>query len=436
MAIEPTVWRFLLFLGSEVLFLAATAAGFYLLGAVIFKKSALKNSYIFIMALTANILMPLFLVLFTWVLTGEGHLWLFGVIAVVSILLLLLVELLWLVFGGTDVPWLGRVIWAKYEFKNAVPAVEKTLEIISALALVAYPVYIGIGYFGEAFTGGDWPRYVLRATLILLFGTGWLVQLPRELYALSSRNIMEGTRSRLFMAQLGQSAMWLVLLAVFVWAIGRPGVTAPVLGEYFVFSSTIGWILAAYVVLLVLIPYLVGHHRTKHWVRHLEDERDELLDATSRGLGSVSLEKATESLDESESRIRSRLDALQSEESMQLATRVLDRDEPQFFVYRLALVDGLKRDPRFLHQGRLEGIIEVIDDCRAELAKKDQEKEQREVLKAATAVLEKEKAKEAYTAGESKAWVLIGLTTVATAIANPILSAVGKFITARLGLGQ
>lgn len=422
-----------MFLGSELLFLIVTMGLMLIIGMIILKKRTLKGHYIFLTGLILTVLSTLFLILFTRILTGEGHLWLFGAIAVVSIILLLLVELMWLILGGRDVPWVGRMIWTRYEFEQLAPTVNKILQLVGALTLVIYPVYIGLGYFGDEFGGGEWSRYVLRSTLIMLFGVAWLVQLPAMLYVITSRNVMEGTRSRLFMVQLGQTVSLLVILSVFIWTINSAGATIPILGEYFVFSSTIGYAMGTYLLVILIIPYLIGHYRAKRWVEHLDTDRKDLIDEVTKGLSSLNLERAINALDESENSIRASLKGLRRDKSMNLAIQVTQTDDDQLFVQRLALEEGIECDPRFVHSERLEELVELIEDCRTELSKKEQESEKREVLKACVELLGKKKEKEVSNSGSTKAWVLIILATVATSIANPVLSAVGKFITAKLG---
>jgi hypothetical protein len=340
---------------------------------------------------------------------------------------------MWLIFGGRDVPWIGRVIWTSYEFQKLVPNVNKILQFVQILTFVIYPIYIGIGYFGDEFGGDYWPQYVLSATLIVLIGITWITQLPSTIFLLISRNIMEGTRSRLFMAQLSNSASLLVLASVLIWTFNGEGMTIPILGEYFIFSSTVGYAVATYLILILIIPYLVGHYRAKHWMEHLDNDWKDLIDEVTKGLSSLNLEKATDALNFSETRVDERIDELYNDRSMTLALEVARDDDEKMFAQRFALMEGIKRDPRFIHSERLVELLEFIKECRNELSKKEQDLEKREIVKACVDLLTKKREKEVSTVNSAKAWVLIALTSIATSMANPILSAVGKFITSKLG---
>src|SRR5438105_3720940 len=82
--VEPTVWRFLLFLGTELLFIVAMLAAAFSLGLLILKSRSLKNGYVITTALLVDFVSTLFLFMFVWILTGKNYLWLFAVLALAS----------------------------------------------------------------------------------------------------------------------------------------------------------------------------------------------------------------------------------------------------------------------------------------------------------------------------------------------------------------
>src|ERR1043166_2638581 len=165
---EPTISRFMLFLGSELLFVVAAAAAMFVIGLLVIKKQALRGSYLVFAALLTSVVTLLFLFLFIWILTGKSYLSLFTVLAIVSIVLTLMIEFTWMIVGAHNVPWAGQIVWTQFEFQKSAPTVHKAVQIAYTLVLIAYPVYIGYGYFGDAFKSEDWPRYVIQATLIVL----------------------------------------------------------------------------------------------------------------------------------------------------------------------------------------------------------------------------------------------------------------------------
>lgn len=257
---EATVWRFLLFLGFGLGYLIASVAALASIGRLIRKHKAIKNSYFVVTRIVFEVVTPLFLFLFTWTLTGQNYLPLFVVLAVVSITLILVSELAWLIVGTSNVPSGVRLLWVQYEFQQNVPTANKVLQIFRAIAiLIVYPAYIGYGYFGDTFASPDWARYVLRATLVVLV-VAWATFLPLRLYSIVSRN-SEDIRSRLFISQLVQSMSVLLLVSLFIWTIGGTGTTAEVLGEYFVFSPIVAYVVAVYLVAVLIVPYLIGHSR-------------------------------------------------------------------------------------------------------------------------------------------------------------------------------
>lgn len=434
---EPTVLRFVAFIFSGILFFIVVTAAATAWGYIIAKKGFITAHQVIFVGLIAVILNSVFLIFFTWILTGDGHPLLFGGIGIISVVMILLTELVWLIFGSSDIPWVGRMIWMQYESRELAPWASKILLGLSILAFVFYPVYIGIGYFGNEFGSGDWLRYVIRGTLIFLFIV-WLMQLPNLIYLMTSRNIMEGTRSRLFMVNLGNSLYLLVLSSVFIWTIKSAGATFPVLGNYFVFSSTVGYAVGGYLLVLVVFPYIIGHYTAKHWVEHLDNEWRDLIDEVTKGFSSLNMGKAIKSLDESENSAKAILQALYDEKSLALANQVAQSNDEDLFIQRWALEEGIKRDPRIVHSTRLEEVIEHINDCRTELSTKKTEGEKRKVLKRCIENLEKEKEKGASTGDSTKkSWVIVMLSSMVTLVViNPVLSSVGKLVTVRLGLPQ
>ncbi len=103
------------------------------------------------------------------------------------------------------------------------------------------------------------------------------------------------------------------------------------------FSSTIGYLIASYVLIILIIPYLIGHYRAKHRIEKLETDLKDLIDEIIKGLSSLTLEKSINALDVSEISLKERIDMLNSEKFMDLANRVSITDDEQHLVQRLAL---------------------------------------------------------------------------------------------------
>lgn len=433
---EPTVFRFILFLGLELLFIVAVLLVMLLIGMIIIRNNTLKNEYAIASGLLFTVINIGFMFLSMWVLTGENYFWLFLVLAVVSLVLMLIVELLWLIFGTGNIPWFGRAIWASYEFDQSVPNLNKFLQVFAGFVLVVYPVRIGFGYFGSAFGGGDWPRYVLGSTLVVLVGMSWITQLPKSLYLMVSKNIMEDTRSRIFISQLVNSVSMLLLLSLFIWTVKVTGATTLLLGEYFLFSATVGYAMLAYLLVILIIPYLVGHYRAKHWIEYLESKRKYIIDEVSKALMSPNLTKTIEKLAEKELIIADWLRVLREHKSMQLAASIEGSQDPKTLVHRLALLDSVKSDPMFIHNSSLVEIQNLIAECKPEFNEKTQESDKHEVLKAYMSLLDRLKEDQKVADTSVNPWVLVGMTSLAGSMLNPIISSATKFIVNKIGLLQ
>lgn len=432
---EPSVWRFLLFLGSELAFLAASIVVLALVGLLIIKNKAIKNGYMLTAAVALEIVTPVFLFVFVWILTGQNYLPLFAVIGIVSVALILAGELIWLILGARNVPWGAQVVWSQYEFQQSVPAIHKTLQAIGAVAIfVAFPAYIGYGYFGDAFASPDWPRYVMRGTLVLLVGVAWATMLPLRLYLMTSRDVGEDVRSRMFIGQLSQSVSVLLLMSLFIWTISGGGQTVQLLGEYFVFSPIVAYVVGAYLVALLVVPYLIGHYRSKQWLEQLASERQELIEALAKGLLSPNLARVGSALEEAKRGIQAAFERLSADPAMGLAGQLGESTDPQHLAARLALGESAKQDPRFRHAKQLSELSHTVQDCEAQLAENRPEQEKRQLLAGYAKLLEKDKEARDDSAAGTKPIVLVGLATLAGSVLNPIVSSVGKFIATQMGI--
>ncbi len=430
---EPTILRFILFLGVEFLFLIASLLVSYIIGMLIFRTQKLKNGYALLSSFLAMVVSIFFMFIFVRVLTGENYFGPFMIIFVVSIALMLLVEFIWLMFGSTNIPWYGSAVWASYEFQKLHPNLNTFLHLCALAILIVYPIYIGKGYFGDIFASEDWKRYVLRSTIVILVGASWLAMFPNLLNLMTSKNIMEGTRSRIFISQLVNSASMLLLFSLFIWTTNSAGTTVSILGDYFVFSTTIGYVIAAYLVIVVILPYLIGHFRAKHWVQYLQLQRDEILDAATRAFSVPNINNAFKILSETEILIRQVLEKMNNDESMKLAYEVSETEDDQHLVYRIGLKSSLNIDPRFIHVNYLNELLDLVEECKSELEIKKTDKEKRETLKAYLDSLAQLKKHEV---SNSTAWPLLLITSIVGPIISPILSSVGKLVAVHLGLIQ
>ncbi len=176
---EPTILRFILFLGAEILFLGVSFLSFAPVGLLIFRTQTLKNEYALLLAFIATVVSIIFMIVFMKILTGEYYFTPFIIIFVASVIIMMLVEFIWLIFGSTNIPWFGRAIWAGYEFKKLHPNLNTFIQLCSLAIFVIYPVYIAYGFFGDNFAIGDWKRYVLQSTLVIFIGASWLTLIPK-----------------------------------------------------------------------------------------------------------------------------------------------------------------------------------------------------------------------------------------------------------------
>lgn len=431
---EPSILRFILFIGAEILFMIASyLASVVTLGNLIARSGELKNSYASVIILVASMVGAGFMMLFSFVLTGNSHYVPFLIILVASLATVSLVEFFWLMFGSTNVPWFGRAVWAGFEFQRIHPKVQMFVQLFSIAILIAFPLYVGMGYFGDIFASADWPKYVMKAIIVVFIGASMLAQLPARLYLMVSRNLMEGTRLRLFMSQLANAASLLLLASLFVWTTNTEGTTVSLLGEFFVFSSTIAWAIAVYLVLIVVVPYLIGHFRSKHWIELLADNCGAILSHARKALDSPNLSKVDEALKAVQDEIEQTLETINKDPSLVLAYKVQESVDDESYVLRLGLGSSVDRDPRFIQVNQLLEILGLIADCRAEVKEKDADEDKRKILGAYANSLQ-HYGNELAISETGKPWGVLLVTTLVGSVLTPVMASIGKVAAARLGL--
>lgn len=427
---EPTILRFILFLGAELLFIIASLLPIYIMGTFIFRTKKLKNEYAILVTLLATLISIVFISLFMKILTGESYISPLVVIFMASVVLMLLVEFLWLIFGSTNIPWFGRLVWADCEFQNSHRVIHISLQLLSVAILFIYPVYIGIGYFSDIFASPEWNKYVLKSTVAILIGASWLALIPRMIYVLLSKNLLEGTRSRIFVNHSVGSISILLLISLFIWTIDASGTTVPLLGEYFVFSSTVGYATVAYLIAIVIVPYLIGHFRAKHWIEFLQIKESEILEAASKAFTAPNVNTALCGLSSAEELIDRGLHKIDGDKSISLARKISETEDDKHLVFRIGLNDSKNRDPRLIHHNKLCELHNLVSECRTEIELKENDESKREILNAYGRSLGQHKIIESVS---NKQWPIILITSLTMSFITPVLSSLGKFVVSHVG---
>lgn len=429
---EPSILRFIGFLGTG---LAFCIIGFCLLaafGVIMTKSRQIKGRDVFLVSLASALIGCLYTSASLKILTAHGYLPFFLALVVATVVLALLAEFLWLVFGEKNVPWAARGFWMQLEFREIHPNIEKSVQIISALLLLVYPIYIGIGYFGKAFASGHWPEHALRATLVIVFGVGMLTTLPKQLYVLVSRNVMEGTRSRILISQLTGSVSLLMLLSLFVWTIDPTTENVKVFGAGLSFMPNLVFVIGAYVVLVIIVPYVVGHFRNKEWAANLSNRRAVIYSELSAGIRAPGIDTAIQTLTKARAQIDKEIEALEDDKSYRLLMEHQDGRGLEFDLKRAAATQSAQRDPRFFHNTRLSGLKRQVNDSIARLEELEEDVKKRETLSQLAEWLDHRKT-EHLEEGSGKPWAMVAITAIITALVNPVLTNLGQMFASRLG---
>lgn len=430
---EPTILRFILLIAAEFLFIGSSLLSFVILGVLIMRTKTLKNEYALLFGFIATVVTIAFMMVFMKILTGEYYFTPFVIIFAASVILMMVMEFIWLIFGSTNISWFGTSVWAGYEFKNLHPKLNVSMQLCSYAIFIIYPAYIGYGFFGDMFASVDWKKYVLQSTLIILIGVPWLTQIPNIINLMISKNVMEGTRSRVFISQLVNSVSILLFLSLFFWATNTTGTTISLLGEYFVFSTTVTYAVVAYIIIVAIIPYIIGHFRAKHWTQFLQLQQEKVRELVTKAFSVPNTKNALKVLNEAEALINQSQDEIYNDESMILAYELAKTNDIKNLVYRIGLENAINGDPRFIHINNLNEALSLVVDCKSELEKEEVDKDKREILDAYLGAIGQHKE---YETQNAKAWGVVLIATLVGSILSPVISSIGKLVASQLGLTQ
>ncbi len=245
---------------------------------------------------------------------------------------------------------------------------------------------------------------------------------------------MEDTRSRIFISYLANSVSMFLFLSLFIWTIKVNGATIPLFGQYFIFSTTLSYAMLAYLLIILIIPYLIGHYRAKHWIEQLKSEREDFIGEVSKVLIAPNITHTIEKLEEKEKKIADYLRKLCELKPIQLADGIAKSEDPKTFVYRLALQESVIRDPIFIHKDSLVEVQNLIADCKLEFDEKTQESDKHEVLKQYLTLLDHLNKNQKVADSTVKPWVLICMTSLVGSMLNPIISSAAKYLVTKLGV--
>lgn len=402
------------------------------LGVSVTKYQTLKNAAMIWSSFLLTFISNVFLFLFVWILTGENYIAVFAILLGLSLALMLLVELIWLLIGSQSVPWFARAVWAGYEFQQRARLLNKIIKGIGGVTvLVIFPLYVGLGFFRHGMTHDQWVRYVVQATVVLLFVAPQLTILPQMAYVFTSKNVLGDTRTRLFVVQLSGAISLFVLAALFIWSVGGAEQSS-VFGRNVIFSPSVLYTALIYVTVVIFVPYLVGHYRAKDWTTYLEGERSDIVEELSKGLASPNWARVDKTLVDADQAIDGKINEMENAEFMHLRDEIMKSDKPADVVFKVAARDGVDLDPRFVHIKVLRDIRDQVTECRALIGAESKQKRRREIVDDYVDILGRLNQHKEKTA--VRPWVVAALTAAFLALVNPLLTSVSKYVATKLGI--
>lgn len=430
---EPSVWRFVLFVVTLLVWTLCCYGVTYWCDWLIKRNQRISTVYVILSVACLELLTYAFLILFIFIFTGSGHLELFAALIAVTAFGYVAAEFMWLLVCPSTTSYLSFALWSKSEMGWRFPKVSGMLQFAGILPPIIYAVWLGNGYFGGQFETANWEKYLIKVTLLGLIGLAWLFQLPNLLYVMISRYTESSARVRIVLNQFAQTPSTLLLVSVFLWTNAAAGNTRALFGAYFVFAPTIAYFVAGYVALFLVLPFIVGHFRTKAWVNTLVERRSEFSRRLADQLRQLNVANAIAAITALRHEMQTDIAQLQLHPRMQLANVVTSQQTPATILLSFAFADIRKYDPLFIHQQALDALISRIDDVNGTVYTGANDKERREILCAAADAVDKHAAANPPPDIPSST-IIILLSAMFSGVASPVIASVGKWLATQLGL--
>lgn len=174
----------------------------------------------------------------------------------------------------------GEVRWGAMCFALNHRPLTVLVGLAGITGYIAFPVLAGIAYFSNAVPSENATVGVIRAALLTLFVGGMVLMLPTQVGVAFSENLSAPVRRRFFFslsASLLPNGLLLALL-LSTFNISESKAAAHSGADFHLtYSPLMLIILAAYFVLTLLVPTVLGSMRTTRWHRQLTGEQEEAL---------------------------------------------------------------------------------------------------------------------------------------------------------------
>ncbi len=373
---EPTISRFILLLFAYVLFTVASYKAVVLVNKSISQSNSIKNKHAISIAFMTTLLSAVFMFIFLRILTGNNYFLLFMFIFVISISITFISEIFWIIFGSKNIQWFGVTVWMDFEFKVLHPKLNMFLQLLQTLILIVYPVYIGIGYFGDAFESPEWDEYVMHSTIVILIGMSWLSMIPSTLNIFLSKHPSNVIRAKLILNHITAVFSIFVYIPLFI-SPSNPSWKNPfMVGGYFIFSPTVFMTITAYIIAIVIIPSAVGRIKHLRLVGFLNSQLDAILESA---ISELSINKDSSPLSNTQNLIERFHDQLYLDESLDLVEDYQHLGDDADKVMLLGLDEFKKSDPRLIILENIALFKEKVFECISALESEQSDDKKRDI---------------------------------------------------------
>jgi hypothetical protein len=273
-----------------------------------------------------------------------------------------------------------RTLWAGKEFDIKYRVVSATLGVVCGLLSLSYPFVAGVAFFRHPWGSPVLEILVVKYTLLLLTLSGYVVQVIVIGSLLSSENLDDDTRQRVFINQ----GIGLIPMAIFValafWAFELGGAPLAV-GFLGIPAGTLSPQMLLLLLILfavtLLIPYLAGTQLARRRslalmgkIRDYFDELEDILEAPTARLYLTKLGEVRDKIVSTQEQFTSSDALLDYERQTRLAAEKAPAEDQRMVE---AIAQTRNFDARFRFLDSLAKLEKSLEEAIADLQQRPAE---------------------------------------------------------------
>ncbi|HYQ59397.1 MAG TPA: hypothetical protein VEP89_18775 [Draconibacterium sp.] len=266
--------KFLLFIAFLLTYTAYLVVSYFIVNKTItkYKKTNFIENALIIL------LFNIFFFAFIFVIGRFINIKLLAISLIASNIGLIFASIVWGLIGNSRTPFTDIGAWIGSDLGRKNPKIMVIGSILSLLVLIAFPVIIGFVHFSNDAIEIIRIQTIKYSSLLIISLT--LLMLPLIIGILTSPYIDKDTRARYFINQFSGMLAYSLFISLLFWTLnyGEAGTTINVGDISFIFSPVLLVIILGYLFLFLILPYLIGVHKSKQLRSYYLENNVKILD--------------------------------------------------------------------------------------------------------------------------------------------------------------